>query len=175
MNTINKLQFKHHSETILGSTLEEARENVMQYIKDKWFETDAANKENSPYRSLFAEPMVFRYAVEGDEENPHVMLLIGADNNTGNQVTYNKYCIIDIDKTEQEIEDLWEEIEKIIKRLAFTVFDSKTIDLSVEQTELGTFLSGDVKTASTHTFSLDGNTIVKENNLLIGDGGASGP
>ena len=175
MNTINKLQFKHHSETILGSTLEEARENVMQYIKDKWFETDAANKENSPYRSLFAEPMVFRYAVEGDEENPHVMLLIGADNNTGNQVTYNKYCIVDIDKTEQEIEDLWEEIEKIIKRLAFTVFDSKTIDLSVEQTELGTFLSGDVKTASTHTFSLDGNTIVKENNLLIGDGGASGP
>lgn len=175
METINKLQFKHHNEIFTGETLDEARGKVLTYFREQWYITEAFNDPNSNYRSMYAEPTVFRYAAAGDEANPHIILLIGAKTNNNSDQTDNRFCIIDIDKTEQEIEDLREEIEKVIKSLTLTVFDTKTLDLSVEKTEDGTFLSGDVKTADTHVFELDGEELNKRNNLMIGDGDAKGP
>lgn len=171
MDTINKLQFKHHSEIITGATLPEAREAVLQYITDQWYNTTAYNDPNSDYRSLYAEPTVFRYAAEGDEANPHIILMIGADTNDGSRQEYNKFCIIDIDKTEQEIADLAEELEKAIKSLTVVALDTNTLDLHAEKTEEGTFVSGDVKTATHHVFD----DITKYNNLMIASGGTEGP
>ena len=175
METINKLQFKHHNEIFTGETLDEARGKVLAYLREQWYATEAFNDPSSNYRSLYAEPTVFRYAAAGDEANPHIILLIGAKTNNNSDQADNRFCIIDIDKTEQEIEDLREEIEKVVKSLTLTVFDTKTLDLSVEKTEDGTFLSGDVKTADTHVFELDGEELNKRNNLMIGDGDAKGP
>lgn len=165
MDTINRLQFRHHNEIF------ETREDAIEYIYDKIKEEGEgiASGQNSVYSySLFAEPTILRYKNEDDEagceykKGPHIMLVIGSETNDTIYHDRNKFCIIDIDKTEEEIKNLEEEIEKIIKSLTVTVFDTSTLDLHVEKNDEGTFLSGDVKTAETHVF--DG--VVKNNNLM---------
>lgn len=166
MDTINRLQFRHHNEIF------DTREEAIEYIYDKIKEEGEglASEQNSPYSySLFAEPTVLRYKNEEEEtgcnfkKGPHIMLVIGSETNDTIYHDRNRFCIIDIDKTEDEIKNLEEELAKAVKSLTLAVFDTSTLDLHVEKTDDGTFLSGDVKTAETHVF--DG--IVKENNLMI--------
>ena len=177
MDTINRLQFRHHDEIF------EDRCKAIEYIYDKIKENGAglASEQNSPYSySLFAEPTILRYANSDDDahecetfgdeacnskykKGPHIMLVIGADTNDTIYHERNKFCIIDIDKTEEEIKDLEEELAKAVKSLTLAVFDTSTLDLHVEKTEEGTFLSGDVKTAKTHVFE----DVVRDNNLMI--------
>ena len=171
MDTINKLQFRHHNEIITGATLSEAREAVIKYLYDKWYDTTAYNDPNSNYRSLYAEPTVFRYAVEGEESDPHIILMIGADTNDGSRQEYNKFCIIDIDKTEQEIADLQEELEKAIKSLTIIALSSDTLNLYADKTDDGTYVSGDVKTARYHMFGDDR----LYNNLMVASASDEGP
>lgn len=177
LDTINRLQFRHHDEIF------EDRCKAIEYIYDKIKDNGEglASEQNSPYGySLFAEPTILRYENkdddahecenDGDEscnsafkKGPHIMLVIGSETNNTLYHGQNRFCIIDIDKTEEEIKDLEEELAKAIKSLTLAVLDSSTLDLTVEKTEDGTFLSGDVKTAKTHIF--DGN--VKGNNLMV--------
>lgn len=175
MDTINRLQFRHHNEIF------ETREDAIEYIYDKIKEEGKgiASGQNSVYSySLFAEPTILRYKNDEEEtgcehkKGPHIMLVIGSETNDTIYHDRNKFCIIDIDKTEEEIKNLEEEIEKIIKSLTLTVFDTSTLDLNVEKTDEGTVLSGDVKTAETHVFE----GAVKNNNLMVvpvGDEGGS--
>ena len=178
LDTINRLQFRHHDEIF------EDRCKAIEYIYDKIKDSGEglASEQNSPYGySLFAEPTILRYENKDDdahecEENggddscnsafkkgPHIMLVIGSETNNTLYHGQNRFCIIDIDKTEEEIKDLEEELAKAIKSLTLAVFDSSTLDLTVEKTEDGTFLSGDVKTAKTHVFE----GMVKGNNLMV--------
>lgn len=162
MNTNNRLQFRHHSEVFTGETLEEARLKAMDYVKtEMWYNPDY--QDNNYGHSLFSEPTVIRYSLEGDEGNPHIIFAIGASTNETNRPENNKFCIIDIDKTEQEIEDLWEALEKAIKSLTIITLNSDTLNLYANKTEDGTYVSGDVKTAVNHIF--DGTVI--DNNLAI--------
>ena len=166
IKSISRLQFRHHNEVFTSATLEEARALAIKYIyNEMWYKQIKEDCDGSDPNghSLYAEPTIIKYSVEGDEENAHIILAIGAETNDTNRPTNNKFCIIDIDKTEQEIADLEEELAKAIKSLTLAVFDTESLALHVEKTDNGTFLSGDVKTAETHIF--DG--IVKENNLMI--------
>ena len=166
IKSISRLQFRHHNEVFTSATLEEARALAIKYIyNEMWYKQIREDCDGSDPNghSLYAEPTIIKYSVEGDEENAHIILAIGAETNDTNRPTNNKFCIIDIDKTEQEIADLEEELAKAIKSLTLAVFDTESLALHVEKTDNGTFLSGDVKTAETHIF--DG--IVKENNLMI--------
>ena len=166
MDTINRLQFRHHNEIF------ETREDAIEYIYDKIKEEGEgiASGQNSVYSySLFAEPTILRYKNDEEEtgcdfkKGPHIMLVIGSETNDTIYHDRNRFCIIDIDKTEEEIKNLEEEIEKIIKSLTLTVLDTSTLDLHVEKTDEGTVLSGDVKTAETHVFE----GAVKNNNLMV--------
>ena len=166
MDTINRLQFRHHNEIF------DTREEAIEYIYDKIKEEGEglASEQNSPYSySLFAEPTVLRYKNEEEEtgcnfkKGPHIMLVIGSETNDTIYHDRNRFCIIDIDKTEDEIKNLEEELAAAVKSLTLAVFDTSTLDLHVEKTDDGTFLSGDVKTAETHVF--DG--VVKDNNLMV--------
>ena len=168
MDTINRLQFRYHEDVF------ETREDALKYIC-KTLPKDGGEElavKGSPYtRSLVAEPTILRYKNEEEESNcdtcskgPHLILVIGSEtNDEALSIEKNKYCIIDIDKTEEEIKNLEEELAKAVKSLTLAVFDTSSLDLHVEKTEDGTFLSGDVKTAKTHVF--EGN--VKDNNLMI--------
>ena len=170
MDTINRLQFRHHEEIF------ETREDALKYICQTLPRDggEGLAEPGSPYtRSLFAEPTILRYKNEEEEsgacndgcnKGPHIILVIGSQTNDDDRKPEeNKYCIIDIDKTEEEIADLAEELEKAVKSLSIIALDSDTLNLYAEKTEDGTFVSGDVKTAETHVF--DG--IVKDNNLMI--------
>lgn len=166
MDTINRLQFRHHNEIF------DTREEAIEYIYDKIKEEGEglASEQNSPYSySLFAEPTILRYKNEEEEtgcnfkKGPHIMLVIGSETNDTIYHDRNRFCIIDIDKTEDEIKNLEEELAKAVKSLTLAVFDTSTLDLHVEKTEDGTFLSGDVKTAETHVFE----GAVKDNNLMV--------
>ena len=176
MDTINRLQFRYHDEIF------ETREDALKYIcktLPKYGGEELAVK-GSPYtRSLVAEPTILRYKNEEEDTNcdtcskgPHLILVIGSEtNDEALSIEKNKYCIIDIDKTEEEIKNLEEELAKAVKSLTLAVFDTDSLDLHVEKTEDGTFLSGDVKTAKTHVF----NNVVKENNLAIFSESEEGP
>ena len=170
MDTINRLQFRHHEEIF------ETREDALKYICQTLPRDggDGMAEPGSPYtRSLFAEPTILRYKNDEEEDGtcnggcnkgPHIILLIGSQTNDDERKTEeNKYCIIDIDKTEEEIADLAEELEKAIKSLSIIALSSDTINLYAEKTEDGTLVSGDVKTANTHVFE----GVVKENNLMV--------
>ena len=175
MDTINRLQFRHHEEIF------ETREDALKYIC-KTLPREGGEglaEPGSPYtRSLFAEPTILRYRnteEEGTCENcnkgPHIILVIGSQTNDDDRKPEeNKYCIIDIDKTEDEIKNLEEELEKAIRSLTIIALNSDTLNLYADKTEDGTIVSGDVKTAETHVF--DG--VVKENNLMVVPTGEEG-
>ncbi len=166
METYNRLQFRHHNEIF------DTREEAIEYIYDKIKEEGEglAKDQNSPYSySLFAEPTILRYKNEEEEtgceykKGPHIMLVIGSETNDTIYHDRNRFCIIDIDKTEDEIKNLEEELEKAIRSLTIIALNSDTLNLYADKTEDGTIVSGDVKTAETHVFE----GVVKENNLMV--------
>lgn len=185
MDTINRLQFRHHDEIFTGATLDEARAAAIGYISGATAEirnatTGLAASDDNNYGvgtkygySLFSEPTILRYSTPGSAEtDPHIILAIGSVTNDKYNETgevwhsNNKFCIIDIDKTEGEIEDLREEIEKIIKSLNIITIDSDSLDLESEWIMgEGIYLSGDVKTTDNHAFSASGGS--KPNSLMI--------
>lgn len=162
ISTINRLQFRYHEEIF------ENREDAKLYIEKNIREAQEglASIDPSYGYSLLAEPTVLLYKTEDyvDEKDAHLMLVIGSYTNSGNTWhDNNRFCIIDIDKTEAEIEGLEEELEKAIKSLSIIALSSDTIDFHAEKTADGTFVSGDVKTAETHIYD----DVVKDNNLMI--------
>ena len=199
INSIDRLQFRHHSEVVsgeccdkqiphdehgvfTGNTLEEARANAIGYISgmtngeyikySMWAQGEAGCGDNLLGHSLYGEPTVVKYrSTEPEIENEiHLLLAIGMATNNTDCVENNFFCIIDIDKTEQEIADLWEEIEKIIKSLSIIPIDTDSLDLEADWIiGEGIYLSGNVKTADRHIFELeDGEqTEPKKNSLMI--------
>lgn len=145
MDTKNRLQFRHHSEQF------DTREAALDYIKGLTSgsvadaESGLASKDKRYGFSLLAEPTILTYKNEEDEKNPHVMLVIGSYSNESGQYANNRFCVIDIDMTEQEIKDLDEKIEEVIASLGIVALSSKTINMYAEQTDDGTVLSGDVR------------------------------
>ena len=145
----NRLQFRHHSEIF------ETREQAIEYIYTgirRATEPSMAAEDDSYGFSLLAEPTILRYKNEENEEDPHIILVIGSATNEGVQYADNQFCIIDIDKTESEIQDLWEEIEKVVKSLTLITQDTNTLKLYSERTDDGVILSGDVAVADAHIF-----------------------
>ena len=135
----DRLQFKHHSQIF------DTREQAIEYIyRDVRYATEGlTTKDKSFGYSLFAEPCVVRYKNEEDESNPHVIVAIGADTNDGS-IGYgdNRFCIIDIDNTEKEIDDIKAEIAAAI---VIKAIETNTVKLTNELTETESRLSADVK------------------------------
>jgi len=165
MNTINRLQFRHHSDVFTAPTLDKARSAAKKYIYEDIWRNEVLEGDEPHYgRSLLAEPTILRYAIDGEE--PHIMFCIGADTNEDGWTNdYNKFCIIDIDKTEAEIEDLGQALEDAIKSLTVTALSSTTLNMFAEKTDDSTFISGEVKVAESTIFPEEG--IVRKNDLRI--------
>ena len=163
----NRLQFRHHNEVF------DTREDAIDYIKSqiRFAEGGLAFDDKTFGYSLFAEPTVLLYKKDEGElqpgvlPDPHLMLVIGSQTNLEEPVQYsnNRFCIIDIDKTEQEIADLQEELEKAIRSLTLIPLSSDTLNFYSNKTEEGTYVSGDVKVAETHIFD----DVRYKNNLLV--------
>lgn len=156
---INRLQFRHHDQVF------DTREAAIEYIKSqiRFTEEGLAAEDPSYGFSLLAEPTVLLYKKEEDETDPHLILVVGSQTNDGTQYSDNRFCIIDIDKTEQEIADLQEELEKAIKSLTLIALSSDTLNFYADKTDDGTYVSGDVKVAETHIFD----DARKGNNMMI--------
>ena len=153
MNTINRLQLRHHTPIF------ETREAAIEYIYSqiRFADKGLAFDDKRYGFSLLGEPTVLLYknVTEADptgENDPHLIFAIGSATNEGTQYNDNRFCIIDIDKTEKEIEDLWEELEKVIKSLSIFTRDTNTLKLYSEKTEDGTIISGDVVVATSQIF-----------------------
>lgn len=164
MNTNNRLQFRYHDQVF------DTREAAIEYIQSqiRFTEQGLAAEDPRYGYSLLAEPTVLLYKniTEDDpegEDNPHLIIALGSVTNEGTQYSDNRFCIIDIDKTEQEIADLREELEKAIKSLTLVALSSDTLNFYAEKTDDGTFVSGDVKVAESHIFD----NIRKDNNLMV--------
>ena len=163
MNTNNRLQFRYHEQIF------NKREDAVEYIysRIRFAESGLASEDPSYGYSLLAEPTVLLYknVTESDpegENDPHLIIALGSVTNEGSQYSDNRFCIIDIDKTEQEITDLKEELEKAISGLTLVALSSDTLNFYAEKTDDGTIVSGDVKMADYHIFD----NIRKENNLM---------
>ena len=143
----DRLQFRHHD--AIFDTREEAIEYMLHDIRNS--EVGLANTDRSQTFSLYAEPTVLRYKNVDDETNPHIILAVGAvsNQNEGAQYNDNRFCFIDIDNTEKEISTLDEKIQQAIESLTLFVSDTNTLRLSIERSDSGNTLSGDVKIPST--------------------------
>lgn len=143
----DRLQFRHHD--AIFDTREEAIEYMLHDIRNS--EVGLANADRSQTFSLYAEPTVLRYKNVDDETNPHIILAVGAvsNQNEGAQYNDNRFCFIDIDNTEKEISTLDEKIQQAIESLTLFVSDTNTLRLSIERSDSGNTLSGDVKIPST--------------------------
>ena len=143
----DRLQFRHHD--AIFDTREEAIAYMLRDIRNS--EVGLANTDRSQTFSLYAEPTVLRYKNVDDETNPHIILAVGAVSNQdeGAQYNDNRFCFIDIDNTEQEIATLDEKIQQAIESLTLFVSDTNTLRLSIERSDSGNTLSGDVKIPST--------------------------
>jgi len=153
MNTINRLQLRHHTPVF------ETREDAIEYIYSqiRFADEGLAFEDKSYGFSLLGEPTVLLYknVTEADptgENDPHLIFVIGSATNDGTQYNDNRFCIIDIDKTEKEIEDLGDALEKAIKSLTIFTRDTNTLKLYSEKTENGTIISGDVVVATSQIF-----------------------
>jgi len=164
----DRLQFRHHSPIF------DTRERAIDYIfKDIKNARSGITRDDETLKySLFSEPAVLRYKNDEDDykiiettslgeviydpnevaPNPHVILAIGSNTNNTQSFNENRYCIIDVDKTEQEIADLWEYIESSLKGLSIITKDSDTLKLYGEKTSDGTVISGDVVVAESQIF-----------------------
>ena len=151
----DRLQFRHHD--AIFDTREEAIAYMLRDIRNS--EVGLANTDRSQTFSLYAEPTVLRYKNADDETNPHIILAVGAVSNQdeGAQYNDNRFCFIDIDNTEQEIATLDEKIQQAIESLTLFVSDTNTLRLSIERSDSGNTLSGDVKVPST--------ALVNDNNV----------
>ena len=143
----DRLQFRHHD--AIFDTREEAISYMLHDIRNS--EVGLANTDRSQTFSLYAEPTVLRYKNVDDETNPHIILAVGAvsNQNEGAQYNDNRFCFIDIDNTEKEISTLDEKIQQAIESLTLFVSDTNTLRLSIERSDSGNTLSGDVKIPST--------------------------
>ena len=143
----DRLQFRHHD--AIFDTREEAIAYMLHDIRNS--EVGLANTDRSQTFSLYAEPTVLRYKNVDDETNPHIILAVGAvsNQNEGAQYNDNRFCFIDIDNTEKEISTLDEKIQQAIESLTLFVSDTNTLRLSIERSDSGNTLSGDVKIPST--------------------------
>ena len=165
----NRLQFRQHGIGSGYTTVDgvfETREDAIDYIKfniRQDGECLVLDDESHAF-SLFGEPTVLRYKNSEDETNPHVIIAIGSRTNTTRRMQDNRFCIIDIDNTEQEIADIWDEIEKIVKSLTVTTIDSDTIDFTSSVDESGTSITASVKVPQYHVFDPSKGT--RENNIL---------
>lgn len=166
----NRLQFRHHTPIF------DSREAAIEYIYSqiRFADSGLAFKDKSQGYSLLAEPTVLTYKDANDEgsapgtaPNPHLLLVIGSYTNEGGQYNDNRFCIIDIDKTEAEIADISDKIEEVAKALTIIAKDSNTLELHCEQTEDGTLISGDVAVAESHIFS----DVRRPNIILPTEGG----
>lgn len=144
----NRLQFRHHNEVFA------TREAAIEYIQSqiRFAEEGLAADDKRLGYSLLAEPTVLLYENTEDATNPHVIITVGSVTNEGTQYSENKFCIIDIDKTEQEIADLEDALIAAIKSLTLITKETDTLKLYAEKTEEGTYVSGDVKVAESHIF-----------------------
>ena len=173
MNTINRLQLRHHgngSGYTAADGVFETRQDAIEYIYSqiRFADSGLAYEDKKYGYSLFAEPTILRYKNAEDETNPHVILAIGSYTNDGGfGYSDNRFCIIDIDNTEKEIEELWEEIEKAVKGLTIFTKNSNTLNLYSEKTEDGTIISGDVVVATSQIFD----DVRKPNIILNTDDG----
>lgn len=151
----DRLQFRHHD--AIFDTREEAIAYMLHDIRNS--EVGLANTDRSQTFSLYAEPTVLRYKNADDETNPHIILAVGAisNQNEGAQYNDNRFCFIDIDNTEKEIATLDEKIQQAIESLTLFVSDTNTLRLSIERSDSGNTLSGDVKIPST--------ALVNDNNV----------
>ena len=154
----NRLQFRQHgngSGYTIADGVFATRDEAIEYIQRgvKYAEEGLASIDVSYGLSLFGEPTVLRYKNEENEEDPHLMLVIGSMTNTDGRHVKNRFCIIDIDKTESEIEFLQEEIDRLSHLFTLVVKESDTLALHTTIDEEGsTIISGDVKVAETHVF-----------------------
>lgn len=151
---IDRLQFIHCNE------LFPTREEAIDYLKKRRADGNL---------SLYAEPVVLKYGTSPEDE--HVILGIGAftntDENGGGYPENNKYCIIDIDKTEKEITELGDKIDNAVASVYLSVADTKTMSLAVTQGEDAKVLTADVKLPRAHAFE----TAMVPNKLIATDNG----
>lgn len=161
----DRLQFRHHNQ--IFSTREDAINYILNDIR--YSESGLSAEDKKQHFSLYAEPTVLRYKNDDDASNPHIILAIGSqDNQTdGAQYSDNRYCFIDIDKTEKEIEGLDDKIKDAISNLTMFVKNSNTLSLSIERDESGDTISGSVNVAENRIF----NEKVVPNTLLATEDG----
>ena len=154
----DRLQFRHHT------SIFENRDEAVRYVMNDVRNSDdgLVASDNSHGMSLYAEPTVLRYKNEEDPSNPHVILAIGAETNEGTQYNDNRYTIIDTHKTESELEEIHDDIEKILRTTKIITKDTDTLKLYSEKTDDGTIISGDVAVAESQIL----NDIRKPNIIL---------
>lgn len=161
----DRLQFRHHD------AIFNTREDAINYITNdiRYSENGLSKDDVKQLFSLYAEPTVLRYKNADDESNPHIILAIGAKSNQveGAQYKDNKFCFIDIDKTEDEIEALGDKLDNAITSLAIITRDTNTLSLSVDKNESGETLSGNVKVPATDII----NGTVTNNTLKVTENG----
>ena len=174
MNTINRLQFRHHgigSGYTVAEGVFETRDEAIDYIKTsvKYAEEGLASVDVSYGLSLFGEPTVLRYKNEENESDPHLILAIGSVTNEDEAKRHskNRFCIIDTHKTESDIDNLQEQIDELSELVKIIAKSTDTLDLYAEQTESGTVISGDVRVAEYHVFD----RIAEDNNIMKTDDG----
>lgn len=161
----DRLQFRHHD------AIFNTREDAINYITNdiRYSENGLSKDDIKQHFSLYAEPTVLRYKNADDESNPHIILAIGAKSNQVERAQYsdNKFCFIDIDKTEDEIEALGDKLNNAITSLAIITRDTSTLSLSVNKNESGETLSGNVKVPATDII----NGTVTNNTLKVTENG----
>lgn len=161
----DRLQFRHHD------AIFNTREDAINYIKYdiRFSENGLSNNDVKQHFSLYGEPTVLRYKNADDESNPHIILAIGSKSNQveGAQYQDNKFCFIDIDKTEDEIKALGDKLKNAITSLEIFTRDTSTLSLSVNKNESGETLSGDVKVPATDII----NGTVTNNTLKVTENG----
>lgn len=151
--------------------IQRASDNRLQFAhKDYVFETKEAAKQfveselaYSIRNSLFAEPIVLKY---GTEEDPKIILGIGATNGDVENPETSKTFWIDAANIEEKIQELEEAIEEIEKKTNIVAVPSNTLNLVItEDAETSAkTISGDVKIPS--TAYINGNE--KENQIITG-------
>lgn len=161
----DRLQFRHHD------AIFNTREDAINYITNdiRYSENGLSKDDIKQHFSLYAEPTVLRYKNADDESNPHIILAIGSKSNQveGAQYSDNKFCFIDIDKTEDEIEALGDKLKNAITSLEIFTRDTSTLSLSVNKNESGETLSGNVKVPATDII----NGTVTNNTLKVTENG----
>ena len=159
----DRLQFRHHD------AIFNTREDAINYITNdiRYSENGLSKDDVKQHFSLYGEPTVLRYKNADDESNPHIILAIGSKSNQveGAQYSDNKFCFIDIDKTEDEIEALGDKLKNAITSLEIFTRDTSTLSLSVNKNESGETLSGNVKVPATDII----NGTVTNNTLKVSE------